>query len=118
MRSGALSSSKRSSNTLAEKRIKEGENKRSSNTLAERRIEGGENVADKVSGRMKDSRTCNARRCFWRTNINQINVRLLVETCTQLISKRCINRPNSLVTIALWGPNSIISVSKTGTTVV
>ena len=43
MRSGAVRSSKRSSNTLVEKRIEGGENKRSSNTLAEKRIEGGEN---------------------------------------------------------------------------
>ena len=43
--SGAVRSSKRSSNTLAEKRIEGGENKRSSNTLAEKRIEGGESGA-------------------------------------------------------------------------
>ena len=45
MRSGAMRSSKRSSNTLVEKRIEGGENKRSSNTLAEKRIEGGESGA-------------------------------------------------------------------------
>ena len=49
MRSGAVRSSKRSSNTLVEKRIEGGENKRSSNTLAEKRIEGEENGAQRIA---------------------------------------------------------------------